>query len=112
MRTLERLTIYVGESDHWQGKPVYLALVEEARRRGLAGATALRGVAGFGNHQQLHTTRILELSSDLPMMIVVMDSAEAIASFLPTVRDMVTGGIVIQETVNVVHQAPLLHAAS
>jgi PII-like signaling protein len=101
MNTLERLTIYVGESDHWHGKPVYIALVEEARRRGMA------GVAGFGKNQQLHTARILELSSDLPMVVTMIDTAEAIASFLPIVQQMVAGGIVIQDTVKVVHHAPV-----
>lgn len=108
MNTLERLTIYVGESDRWHGKPVYIALVEEARRIGMAGATVTGGVAGFGKHQQLHTARILELSSDLPMVVTIIDTAEAIASLLPTVRQMVTGGIVIQDTVKVVHHAPII----
>jgi len=109
MDTLERLTIYVGESDHWHGKPVYIALVEEARRKGLAGATVTRGVAGFGKrqHHRIYTTRILELSSDLPMVITVIDTDVAIAAFLPLVQEMVVGGIVIQETVNVVHHAPI-----
>ncbi|MCG6135247.1 MAG: DUF190 domain-containing protein [Nostoc sp. LLA-1] len=108
MNTLERLTIYVGESDHWHGKPVYLALVEAARHRGIAGATVTAGVAGFGKHQHLHTTRILELSSDLPMVVTIIDTVEAIACFLPTVQQMVAGGIVIQDTVQVVHHAPII----
>jgi PII-like signaling protein len=112
MDTLERLTIYVGESDHWHGKPVYIALVEEARHKGLAGATVTRGVAGFGLHQQLHTARILELSSDLPMVVTIIDTTEAIASFLPLVQEMVMGGIAIQETVNLVHHAPLTSSTS
>jgi PII-like signaling protein len=106
MDTLERLTIYFGESDHWHGKPVYLALVEEARNKGLAGATVTRGVAGFGKrqHHGIHTAGIFELSSDLPMVATVIDTAEAITAFLPLVQEMVLGGIVIQETVNVVHK--------
>lgn len=109
MNTLERLTVYVGESDHWHGKPVYIALVEEARSRGLAGATVTRGVAGYGkrNHHRIHTARILELSSDLPMIVTIIDTAEVLAQFLPLVQEMVGGGIVIQETVNVVHHAPV-----
>jgi PII-like signaling protein len=108
MDTLERLTIYVGESDHWHGKPVYVALVEAARRQGLAGATVTRGVMGYGkrHHHQIHTSRILELSSDLPMLVTVIDTAEAIAAFLPLVQEMVIGGIVLQETVLVAHHAP------
>ncbi|ARV59963.1 hypothetical protein BZZ01_16220 [Nostocales cyanobacterium HT-58-2] len=107
MDTLERLTIYVGESDHWQGQPVYIALVEEARRRGIAGATVTNGVAGFGKHQLLHTARIFELSSDLPMVVTIIDRAESINSFVPIVQKMVAGGIVVQDTVKLVHHAPV-----
>lgn len=107
MNTLERLTIYVGESDSWHGKPVYIALVEEARRRGITGATVTGGVAGFGKHQHLHTARIFELSSDLPMVVTIIDTAEAIASLLSIVQQMIAGGIVIQDTVKVVHHAPI-----
>lgn len=107
METLERLTIYVGEAEQWHGRPVYLALIEEARQRGLAGATVIRAIAGFGKHQQLHTTRILELSADLPMIVTIIDTEAAIASFLPLVKAMVSGGIVLQETVQVVHHAPM-----
>ncbi|PSM50415.1 hypothetical protein C7Y66_04440 [Chroococcidiopsis sp. CCALA 051] len=112
MNMLERLTIYVGESDHWRGKPVYIALVEEARRRELAGATVTRGVMGYGkrNHHRIHTARIIELSSDLPMVVTIIDTPEAIASFLPLVKEMVVGGIAIQETVNVVHHVPTTHS--
>jgi PII-like signaling protein len=114
MDTLERLTIYVGESDQWHGKPVFMALVEAARHRGLAGATVTRGLMGYGKRQRhrIHTARILELSSDLPMLVTVIDTAEAIAQFLPLVQEMVVGGIVLQETVNVVHHAPVapIHA--
>jgi PII-like signaling protein len=114
MDTLERLTIYVGESDQWHGKPVFMALVEEARHRGLAGATVTRGLMGYGKrqHHRIHTARILELSSDLPMLVTIIDTAEAIAQFLPLVQEMVVGGIVLQETVNVVHHAPVapIHA--
>ena len=114
MNMLERLIIYVGESDHWRGQPVYIALVEEARRRGLAGATVTRGVMGYGkrNHHRIHAARIIELSSDLPMVVTIIDTPEAIASFLPLVREMVTGGIALQESVNVVHHAPMTHSST
>jgi PII-like signaling protein len=103
MKTLERLTIYVGESDQWHGRTVYMALVEEARKRGLAGATVTRGVVGYGRRQQhkIHKRTLLELSSDLPMVVTLIDAKEAIAAFLPLVQEMVGGGIVIQETVAV-----------
>ncbi len=110
MDTLERLTIYVGESDRWHGKPVFIALVEEARKRGLAGATVFRGLMGYGkrDRHRIHTARILELSSDLPMMVTIIDKAEAIAQFLPLVQEMIVGGIVLQETVEVVHHVPVM----
>lgn len=109
MNTLERLTIYVGESDLWHGKPVYLALVEEAHHRKIAGATVVRGIVGYGkrDRHKIHTARILELSSDLPMVVTIIDTAEAIAAFLPSIQEMVIGGIVLQETVKVVHYAPV-----
>jgi PII-like signaling protein len=112
MSTLERLTIYVGESDQWQGKPTYLALVEAARQRGLAGATVTRGIAGFGAHQRIHTSRILELSSDLPMVVTIIDGTDEIAAFLPLVREMVKGGIALQETVNVVDLSDSSHPSN
>ncbi len=112
MDTLERLTIYVGESDQWHGKPVFIALVEEARHRGLAGATVTRGLIGYGKRQQhrIHTARILEISSDLPMVVTIIDTAEAIARFLPLVQEIVVGGIVLQDTVNAVHSAPFVQS--
>lgn len=108
MTDWQRLTIYVGESDQWKGQPLYLALVMVARQQGLAGSTVTRGVAGFGKRQnhKIQTNRILELSSDLPMVITVLDCAEAIERFLPLVKEMVDGGIVVQEAVNLVHHAP------
>lgn len=107
MDTFERLTIYVGESDQWHGKPVFIALVEAAQQRGLAGATVCRGVMGYGkrHHHEIHTARILEIASDLPMVVTIIDTAAAIAQFLPLVQEMVMGGIVLQETINVVHHA-------
>lgn len=108
MSTWEQLTIYIDEADKWQGKPLYTALVEAARQKGLAGATVLRGVEGYGVRQnhRIHTARILELA-ELPLVVIVIDRAEVIAQFLPLVKQMVTNGLVIQETVNVVHHAPI-----
>jgi uncharacterized protein len=107
MNTLERLTIYVGESDCWHGEPVYIALVEEAHRRKLAGATVTRGVMGYGksNRHQIHSARIFELSSDLPMVVTIIDTPEAIAAFVPQIEKMVAGGIIVQDTVKVVRDA-------
>ncbi|MBW4518955.1 MAG: DUF190 domain-containing protein [Scytolyngbya sp. HA4215-MV1] len=109
MSHYEQLTIYVGESDQWHGKPVYLAIVEVAQQQGLAGATVLRGVAGFGTRQNhaIHTAKILELSSELPMVVIIIDRADAIGQFLPQVKEIVQHGMVIREVLNVVHHAPL-----
>jgi PII-like signaling protein len=108
MTDYERLTIYVGESDQWRGKPVHLALVEEARRQGLIGATVVRGQTGYGKHNQerIRFLGIIELSSDLPMVVTVIDRTEAIEQFLPLVQAIVVGGIVVRDAVNVVHHAP------
>jgi hypothetical protein len=107
MSAWEQLTIYITESDRWQGKPLYLALVEVAHQQGLAGATVIRGVEGYGvrQHHQIHIASIMELA-DLPIVVTIIDQAEAIAQFLPLVKEMVAKGLAIQETVNVVHHAP------
>lgn len=100
------LRIHIGESDRHQGRPLHLALVELFRTRGLAGATVLRGIEGYGAHAVVHATRILELSSDLPLVVEVIDREERIAAILPEVRTMVTEGLVTLETVEVLaHEA-------
>lgn len=108
MNGWERLTIYVNESDHWHGKPLFLALVETARQHQLLGATVTRGAEGYGvrSGRQIHTDRMMELA-DLPMVVTIIDRSEAIAQFLPTVQAMVQAGLITQETVNVVHHAPI-----
>ncbi len=95
------LRIFIGESDRWHGRSLHLALVEEAKRQGLAGATVLRGIEGFGAHSRIHTTRLVELSSDLPLVIEIVDEEEKIRAFLPTVEAMVQEGLVTWERVNV-----------
>jgi len=107
MNTWQQLTIYINESDQWHGKPLFTALVEAARKQGLSGATVIRGVEGYGmrHHHQIHTARIMELA-DLPMIVTVIDTSEAITQFLPTVQEMVKVGLVTQETINIVHHAP------
>jgi PII-like signaling protein len=96
------LRIFVGESDKWHGEGLHLALVQEAKRQGLAGATVLRGFEGFGAHSRIHTARLADLSPDLPMVIEIVDSEEKIQAFLPTVREMVQEGLVTWERVNVI----------
>jgi PII-like signaling protein len=108
MNTWEQLTIYIAESDQWHGKPLSTALIEAARQQKLCGATVVRGVEGYGvrHHHQIHTASIMELA-DLPVIVIVIDTAETIAQFLPTVQEMVSVGFVTQESINVVHHAPV-----
>src|SRR6516164_2822190 len=88
------LRIFIGESDHWEHKPLYEAIVLKARERHLAGATVLRGPMGFGKSSRLHTAKILRLSVDLPLVIEIVDSDEKIQSFLPELDKMMGGGLV------------------
>src|SRR5205814_3192248 len=96
------LRIFLGESDRWHGKPLYEAIVLKARELHLAGATVLRGPMGFGAHSRLHTTKVLQLSEDLPMVIDVVDSKEKIDELLPHIDQMVTEGLVTLERVQVI----------
>jgi len=97
------LRIYIGESDRWQHRPLYEAIVLAAREAHLAGATVLRGPMGFGKSSRLHTAKILRLSEDLPLVIEIVDSEENIRAFLPQLDQMVGGGLVTLEKVTVVH---------
>ena len=97
------LRIFIGESDRWQGRPLYEAIVLKAREIHLAGATVLRGPMGFGKTSRLHTAKILRLSFDLPMIIEIVDSEEKINGFLPRLDEMMKGGLVTLEKVRVVH---------
>jgi uncharacterized protein len=97
------LRIFVGESDKHGHLPLYEAIVLKARETGLAGATVLRGVMGFGRHSVMHTAKILRLSEDLPMVIEIADSLEKIEAFLPTLDQMVAEGLVTLEQVRVIH---------
>jgi uncharacterized protein len=96
------LRVFVGESDRWHGKPLYQAIVERVREEGLAGATVLRGIEGFGADSRLHTARILRLSEDLPVVIEIVDSAEQIDRILPLLDEMVGEGMVTLERVEVI----------
>jgi PII-like signaling protein len=96
------LRIFIGDSDRHEGKPLHHALVERARAQGLGGATVLHGPMGFGRHSRLHTAKLLELSSDLPVVIEIVDSAEAIERFLVDVDRLVGEGLVTLEKVTVV----------
>jgi len=94
--------IYVGEADHFDGKPLYQAIVERLRERGLAGATVLRGIEGFGAKAHLHTTRLLRLSEDLPVLIEVVDQEDRIRAILPELDSMVGEGLITLEKVEVI----------
>src|SRR5688572_10041919 len=98
---LQRLRIYVNESDRWDGKPLYEAIVRAARDLGMAGATALRGIEGFGANDRIHTVKVLRLSEDVPIVIEVVDQPQRIAAFLPTLDKMVSEGMVTIESVRV-----------
>jgi len=97
------LRIFVGESDKHGHVPLYEAIVLRAREAGLAGATVLRSVMGFGRHSVMHTAKILRLSEDLPMIVEIVDSLEKIEAFLPTLDAMVPEGLVTLEPVRVIH---------
>ncbi|HEX6718993.1 MAG TPA: DUF190 domain-containing protein [Pyrinomonadaceae bacterium] len=95
------LRIFIGESDRHGHHPLYEAIVLKAREQGMAGATVLRGVMGFGKHSVLHTTKILRLSEDLPMVIELVDSREKIEAFLTSLDEMITDGLVTLEPIKV-----------
>ena len=96
------LRIYIGESDKWHGRPLYQAVVELLRERGVAGATVLRGIEGYGAKAHLHTTRILRLSEDLPVLIEVVDDETRLRAILPELDAMVDDGLITLEHVEVV----------
>jgi PII-like signaling protein len=100
------LRIYLGESDRWHHQPLYEALVMKAREAGLAGATVLRSSLGFGRSSTVHTAKILRLSTDLPIVIEIVDSEERLRSFLPVIDEMLDGGLVTLERVEVLHYRP------
>ena len=94
--------IYIGESDTWEGRPLYEAIVHRLRERGIAGATVLRGIEGYGKRSHLHTTRILRLSEDLPVIVEVVDREDRLRAVLPELDAMVTDGMITLEPVEVI----------
>jgi uncharacterized protein len=96
------MTVYVGESDRFEKKPLYKAIVEVLHERGLAGATVLRGIEGFGKTSRIHTAAILRLSEDLPIVIEAIDSEDRIAQVMPVIEGMVSKGLVTLEDIDVI----------
>jgi PII-like signaling protein len=97
----KRVTIFIGESDRWQHRPLYTAMVEMLRQKGIAGATVVKGIEGFGKESRLHTASILRLSEDLPVILTFIDTPEQVDAVMPQIDEMVVGGLVIVEDVHV-----------
>ena len=106
------LRIFLGESDHWQGRPLYEALVLKAREMHLGGATVLRGPMGFGHSSRLHTAKILRLSEDLPFVVEIVDTEENIKSFVEAIDSMMGSGLITLEKVQVLQYGPPNNQAS
>ncbi|GGY10376.1 DUF190 domain-containing protein [Streptomyces tanashiensis] len=97
-----RATVFVGESDLWHHRPLYTEIVGRAREAGLAGASVFRGIEGFGASSLIHTQRLLSLSEDLPVAVVVVDTEEKIRAFLPQLDELVDEGLVVLDACEVV----------
>lgn len=94
--------IFIGESDRWHGVPLYEAIVRKVREMGLAGATVIRGVEGFGANSRIHTAKILRLSEDLPVLIEIVDKEERIATIIPMLDEMISEGLITMERVEII----------
>ncbi len=99
-----RIRVYVGERDHHGGQPLYTAVVSAARAAGLAGATVLKGIEGFGTHGLIHAARIVDMSSDLPVLIELIDEVAEIRAFLPALSEMLDGGMITLENIEIVRR--------
>jgi PII-like signaling protein len=97
-----RLTVFVGDTDIWHHKPLYHEIVHRAHKAGLAGASVFRGMEGYGASNHIHTTRILSLSEDLPLAIIIVDASDKIRAFLPQLDELVTEGLIIIDPVEVI----------
>ena len=97
------LRVIVGESEKFDGRPAYEAIVMKARELNMAGATVTRGVMGYGKTSRIHTAKILEMSADLPMIIEVVDTEDKLANFIPVLEMMMKGGLVTLEKARVIH---------
>ncbi|MGH8791801.1 MAG: DUF190 domain-containing protein [Stackebrandtia sp.] len=97
-----RLTVFVDEDDRHRGRPLYSEIVHRAHASGLAGASVLRGIEGFGASSRIHTTRLLSLSEDMPIAVIIVDSEEKVRGFLPQLDELVCEGLVIMDPVEVI----------
>ncbi|MER6081122.1 DUF190 domain-containing protein [Streptomyces sp. NPDC001833] len=97
-----RLTVYIGEDDIWHHRPLYTEIVHRAHAAGLAGASVFRGIEGFGASSRIHTSRLLSLSEDLPVAVVVVDTEERVRAFLPQLDELVTEGLVTLDDCEVI----------
>jgi len=102
MTSALRLTIFIGESDFWHHKPLYTEIVHRAHRAGLAGATVLHGIEGYGASSRIHTSHVLSLSEDLPIVVVIVDAEDKVRAFLPVLDELVTEGLVTIDPVEVI----------
>src|ERR1041385_3314446 len=100
-----RLTIFIGEDDHWHHRPLYTEIVHRAHAAGLAGASVIRGIEGYGASSRIHTSRLLSLSEDLPVAIIIVDAEERVRAFLPQIEELVQEGLVIVDPVEVIRYA-------
>jgi len=100
--TAVRLSIFVGDNDLWHHKPVHLEIVKRAREAGLAGATVLHGIEGYGTSSLIHTARLLSLSEDLPIVVVIVDREDRVRRFLPELDELVAEGTVLLDEVEVI----------
>ncbi len=96
------LRVFVDEADRWEGRPLYEAILRTTREHGLAGATVIRGMAGFGAHSRIHTTKVLRLSEDLPVVVEIVDKPERIKAILPVLDRMVAEGLITLEPVHII----------